>query len=245
MVTYESKVKDVYKTPMGKDMMDQLFLQIGKDSSILKNIFIKNLKMKTVAKISKDKFPEAFFDAFLKLINTQTEKYETNINQEETRTWWKEAIFYQIYPRSFKDSNGDGIGDLGGIIEKLDYLKDLGVNCIWLSPIYDSPNDDNGYDIRDYKKIMEEFGTMEDFDRLLTNIHRRGMRLIMDLVVNHTSDEHQWFQKAILDPTSEEHDYYIFKKGAAETPPNNWTSFFSGPAWNYYEELGEIGRAHV
>lgn len=114
-----------------------------------------------------------------------------------TPKWWKEAVFYQIYPRSFCDSNGDGIGDLQGIIGKLDYLRELGVDALWLSPIYDSPNDDNGYDIRDYDKIMEEFGTMEDFMQLLDQVHRRGMRLIMDLVVNHTSDEHIWYRQAL------------------------------------------------
>ena len=126
--------------------------------------------------------------------------------------WFKDAIIYQIYPRSFKDSNGDGMGDIRGIIEKLDYLKELGVDALWLSPIYDSPNDDNGYDIRDYHKIMKEFGTMEDFDELLREIHKRNMRLIMDLVINHTSDEHEWFQKALEDPTSKYHDFYYFRK---------------------------------
>lgn len=109
------------------------------------------------------------------------------------RNWWKEAVAYQVYPRSFNDSNGDGIGDLPGLIEKLDYLENLGIDVIWLSPMYPSPNDDNGYDISDYKGIMSEFGTMDDFDQLLSNIHQRGMKLILDLVVNHTSDEHPWF----------------------------------------------------
>ncbi|MBT2583385.1 alpha-glucosidase [Planococcus sp. ISL-109] len=136
--------------------------------------------------------------------------------------WWKQAVVYQIYPRSFMDANGDGIGDLRGIISKLDYLAELGVDVLWLSPVYDSPNDDNGYDIRDYQKIMQEFGTMEDFDQLLTEIHQRGMRLVMDLVVNHTSDEHAWF--------TEHPDYYIWKD-----EPNNWRSFFSGSAWEYDE----------
>ncbi|ANU18760.1 glucohydrolase [Planococcus plakortidis] len=136
--------------------------------------------------------------------------------------WWKKAVVYQIYPRSFMDSDGDGIGDLQGIISKLDYLKELGVDVLWLSPIYDSPNDDNGYDIRDYRKIMQEFGTMDDFDRMLDGIHERGMRLVMDLVVNHTSDEHRWF--------TERPDYYIWKG-----QPNNWRSFFSGSAWQFDE----------
>ncbi len=156
------------------------------------------------------------------------------------RKWWKEAVAYQIYPMSFCDSNGDGIGDLNGIRSKLDYLKDLGVDIVWLSPIYDSPNDDNGYDIRDYRKIHPDYGTMEDFDRLLEEIHARGMKLIMDMVLNHTSDEHPWFQAALKDPTSKYKDYYIWRKGKSDgAPPNNWQSFFSGPAWNYYPELDE------
>ncbi|WP_353887617.1 alpha-amylase family glycosyl hydrolase, partial [uncultured Ruthenibacterium sp.] len=156
-----------------------------------------------------------------------------------TRKWWKEAVAYQIYPRSFADSNGDGVGDLRGIREKLPYLKELGVNLLWLSPVYDSPNDDNGYDIRDYRKIMAEFGTMEDFDALLAEAHANGMKLIMDLVVNHTSDEHPWFQSSLRDPDGPCRDYYIWHKGRDGKEPNNWVSFFSGPAWNYYPERDE------
>ncbi len=241
MITMESKVKQIYENPIGRDMMEQIFQQMGKDATVLKNPFIQGLKLKTVKKLAKSMIADDFYETFLAMINLSEERYPTSNKHKETRSWWKESVFYQIYPRSFCDSNGDGIGDLPGIISKLDYLKDLGVNCLWLSPIYDSPNDDNGYDIRDYQKIMAEFGTMEDFDRLLNNVHRRGMRLIMDLVVNHTSDEHAWFKKAIQDPTSKEHGYYIFRKGTPNQPPNNWTSFFSGPAWNYYEELGEWG----
>ena len=147
-------------------------------------------------------------------------------------TCWKEAVVYQIYPRSFMDSNGDGIGDLGGIIRKLDYLKELGVNVIWLSPIYRSPNDDNGYDISDYCEIMEEFGTMEEFDRLLKAMHERGLKLMMDLVVNHTSDEHPWFQAALKDKNSPYRDYYFFRDGKpGGLPPNNWCSHFGFSAW--------------
>ncbi|MCR4587659.1 MAG: alpha-glucosidase, partial [Lachnospiraceae bacterium] len=154
-----------------------------------------------------------------------------------TKAWWKEAVFYQIYPRSFYDSNGDGIGDLKGILDKLDYLQDLGIGALWLSPVYDSPNDDNGYDIRDYEKIMKEFGTMEDFDLLLEETHKRGMRLIMDLVVNHTSDEHAWFRKALENPEGKEGGYYFLVPSEdSSNPPNNWVSFFSGGAWNYYDK---------
>ena len=154
--------------------------------------------------------------------------------------WWKEAVVYQVYPRSFKDSNGDGIGDLNGITEELDYLQQLGVNVIWLSPHYDSPNADNGYDIRDYRKVMTEFGSMADFDRLLAGAKQRKMRLIVDLVVNHTSDEHQWFVQSKSSRDNPYRDFYFWrdpKPNPADPthplPPNNWRSFFSGSAWQY------------
>ena len=147
--------------------------------------------------------------------------------------WWKRAVIYQIYPRSFMDSNGDGIGDLNGITSRLDYLKELGVDVIWLSPIYQSPNDDNGYDISDYQAIMKEFGTMEDFDRMIAGIHERGMRLVMDLVVNHTSDEHPWFLESRKSKDNPYRDYYIWREGKDGKVPNNWGSYFSGSAWQH------------
>ena len=153
------------------------------------------------------------------------------------RAWWKEAVIYQIYPRSFMDSNGDGIGDLKGITSKLDYLQYLGIDVIWLSPVYKSPNDDNGYDISDYQDIMDEFGTMEDFDEMLAAAHERGIRIVMDLVVNHTSDEHRWFVESRRSVDNPYRDYYIWRAGRdAQTPPNNWGSCFSGPAWQYDNE---------
>ncbi|MEM6261314.1 MAG: alpha-glucosidase [Bacteroidota bacterium] len=155
------------------------------------------------------------------------------------KTWWKESVIYQIYPRSFNDSDGDGVGDLRGIIQKLDYLKDLGVDIVWLSPIYKSPNDDNGYDISDYYDIMPEFGTMADFDELLEGLHSRGMRLLMDLVVNHTSDEHEWFKASKSATDNPYRDYYVWKKPVNGGPPNNWRSFFSGSAWELDETTGE------
>ena len=155
------------------------------------------------------------------------------------RIWWKESVIYQIYPRSFKDSNGDGIGDLQGIISKLDYLQLLGVDVIWMSPIYQSPNDDNGYDISDYYNIHPEYGSMEDFDELLTGLHQRGMKLIMDLVVNHTSDEHQWFEKSKASKDNSHRDYYIWKPGKNGGPPNNWPSFFGGSAWTLDKSTNE------
>ncbi len=151
------------------------------------------------------------------------------------KTWWKESVVYQIYPRSFKDSNGDGIGDLNGITEKLDYLKELGIDVIWLSPVYESPNDDNGYDISNYQGIMKEFGTMEDFDRMLARAHELGIRIVMDLVVNHTSDEHPWFVESRKSKDNPYRDYYIWKEGKDGREPNNWSSCFGGSAWKYDE----------
>ncbi|MDX5630250.1 MULTISPECIES: alpha-glucosidase [unclassified Brenneria] len=153
--------------------------------------------------------------------------------------WWKEAVVYQIYPRSFNDSNGDGIGDLNGITEKLDYLKNLGVDVIWLSPHFDSPNADNGYDIRNYRKVMAEFGTMEDFDRMLSEIKRRNMKLIIDLVVNHTSDEHQWFKESRKSKENPYRDYYIWRDGRNGDAPNNYPSFFGGSAWKKDDATGQ------
>ena len=152
------------------------------------------------------------------------------------KAWWKEAIVYQIYPRSFCDSNGDGIGDLNGITSKLDYLKELGIDVIWLSPVYKSPNDDNGYDISDYEAIMTEFGTMDDFDKMLAAAHERGIKIVMDLVVNHTSDEHPWFVESRSSKDNPKRDYYIWKEGKNGKEPNNWGSAFSGPAWKYDEK---------
>lgn len=155
------------------------------------------------------------------------------------QSWWKESVVYQIYPRSFKDSNGDGIGDLQGIIEKLDYLKELGVDIIWLSPVYKSPNDDNGYDVSDYQDIMDEFGTMADWEHLIQEMHDREMKLMMDLVVNHSSDEHRWFIEAKKSKDNPYRNYYIWRKGKDGKEPTNWESFFSGSAWEYDETTDE------
>ena len=150
------------------------------------------------------------------------------------KRWWKESVVYQIYPRSFCDSNGDGIGDLNGITGKLDYLKELGIDVIWLSPAYKSPNDDNGYDISDYQAIMDEFGTMEDFDRMLATAHEKGIKIMMDLVVNHTSDEHKWFIESRKSTDNPYRDYYIWRPAKEDgSLPNNWGTCFSGPAWEY------------
>lgn len=155
------------------------------------------------------------------------------------RQWWHSSVVYQIYPRSFKDSNGDGIGDINGIREKLDYLKKLGIDVIWLSPVYKSPNDDNGYDISDYCDIMDEFGTMEDMDNLLKEANERGIKILMDLVVNHTSDEHKWFIEAKKSKDNEYRDYYIWRDKVEGHEPNELGSCFSGSAWQYDETTGQ------
>ncbi len=229
-LTLDSKIGDLYKNPVGHDTLSKVLLQLGLPESTITNPVVANMKVSAVADMTKAKLDPGFFKTLLNLLNME-EDVPFVSKGEITRKWWKEAVFYQIYPRSFCDSNGDGIGDLKGIIRKLGYLQELGVTALWLSPIYDSPNDDNGYDIRDYRKIMQEFGTMEDFEELLVEVHARGMRLIMDLVINHTSDEHEWFQNGLNDPDSKYRDYYYFRKH-----PNNWTSFFSGSAWNHYAD---------
>ena len=152
-----------------------------------------------------------------------------------SKVWWKEAVIYQIYPRSFMDSNADGIGDLKGITSKIDYLKDLGVDIIWLSPHFKSPNVDNGYDISDYENILDEFGTMADFDEMLAALHQNGLKLIIDLVVNHTSDQHEWFKQASSSKENPYRDFYHWK----EEIPNDWVSFFSGSAWAHDKSTNE------
>ena len=161
------------------------------------------------------------------------------MNRTKELPWWKKEVFYQIYPRSFQDASGDGIGDLRGILSRLDYLQSLGIGAVWLCPVYDSPNADGGYDIRDYEKIMAEFGTMEDFDALLAGLHQRGIRLIMDLVVNHTSDEHRWFVESRRSKESPYRDYYLWRDGRGGAEPNNWASFFTPSAWTQDAATGQ------
>ena len=248
MLDLNSTVGDLYKSPIGNDILTKVLIQSGLSKKLVTNPIVSRLKLKTVAALTGAKLGKGFFEDILRLVNFEND--EPVISRDPiSEKWWKEAVFYQIYPRSFCDSNADGIGDLKGIISKLDYLKDLGVDALWLSPIYDSPNDDNGYDIRNYEAIMEEFGTMEDFDELLSLAHEKGMKIIMDLVINHTSDEHEWFKKALEDPSSKYRDYYFFKESEDGNPPNNWKSFFSGSAWNKYPAPGmkndEVYALHI
>ena len=234
-VTRDTKLKDILRSPAGHDILAKALYAAGLDLSVITKTPLGSLKISALQKLTAGKIDDKFIDSLLGILNSEKDA-PLEDDAPVRPKWWKEAVFYQIYPRSFCDSNGDGIGDLQGIISKLDYLKSLGINAIWCSPVYDSPNDDNGYDIRDYRKIMKEFGTMEDFDVLLSEIHKRGMRLIMDLVINHSSDEHEWFQSALKDENSPYKDYYIWRDGDENTPPNNWDSIFSGSAWNYYPE---------
>ncbi len=239
-ITPDTRFKDAMINPMAKDVVEKLMLALRLPSNLLETTKFGNLKFKSLTAFTAGLFDKKTVQTLCNMLNLEKDEVITDEGELKEK-WWKEAIIYQIYPRSFYDSNGDGIGDLNGIRQKLDYLQDLGVTAIWCSPFYDSPNDDNGYDIRDYKKIMEEFGTMEDFDNLLNDIHSRGMKLIIDLVVNHTSDEHYWFKEALKSKDNPYHDYYIWRDATDKdkTPPNNWISLFKGPAWNYYESVDQ------
>ncbi len=246
-----SRLGDIIDHPVGHDMCYRLLLMLGLNPLLLKNPLLRRLRFRTLAKLSRGQLDDAFMDSFFGLLNIEKDR-PANKTGKPTPAWWKEATIYQIYPRSFCDSNADGIGDLRGIINKLDDLKALGVDALWLSPIYRSPDDDNGYDISDYYDIHEDFGTMDDFDELVAELKKRDMRLIMDMVLNHTSDEHAWFQEALRDPKSPKRNYYFLRDAASSksvksedtpsqecgdlSPPNNWTSFFRGSAWRYFPE---------
>lgn len=234
-LSVKSRIGDVLKHPLGRDMLYRLSLQTGMRFSLVDNPLVRQMRLSLLPTLSGGKVDRSLLDSFLTLLNS--EKARPLPEDGEYRpAWWKEAVIYQIYPASFKDSNADGIGDLAGIIEKLDYLQELGVDCIWLSPIFESPFDDNGYDISNYLKIADRFGDLETFDRLIDEAHKRHIRVLLDLVINHTSDEHPWFQEALEDPSSAKRAYYYFEEGDAESAPNNWTSFFSGSAWRYFPE---------
>lgn len=239
-ITPNTTLKEAMVNPMAKDVIEKLFLVLRLPTDLINSGIMGKLKFKTLTTATAGLLDKKTVQMVCDMLNLEKDEVITD-QGEITEKWWKEAIIYQIYPRSFYDSNGDGIGDLNGIRQKLDYLQDLGVNTIWCSPFYDSPNDDNGYDIRDYQKIMAEFGTMEDFDKLLEEIHARDMKLVIDLVVNHTSDEHKWFKEALKSKDNPYHDYYIWRDAtdAGITPPNNWVSLFKGSAWNYYENLNQ------
>lgn len=241
MITLKSTLREVYSHPVGQDLIDTLLAGMGRSPRLLANPLVGSLRLAQLDRIL-GKRAAGIAELLVQLLNTHSEPAPPSPSAI-ARKWWKQAVVYQIYPRSFMDSGGDGIGDLPGIRSRIPYLKELGVDAVWLSPIYDSPGDDNGYDIRNYRKIQKEFGNIQSFNALVKDLHANGIKLVMDLVVNHSSDEHEWFKKALADPEAPEKDYYIWRKGRAASqddpqglPPNNWTSFFSGPAWNYYPE---------
>lgn len=228
-----STVYDLYRTPVGRDIIDKLFLQTGMPRRLIYTL--SWLPLGAIDKLVRPVTGPGLVDMIIDLVNSEHDRPLEGRAPDPT-PWWREAVVYQVYPRSFADSDGDGVGDIRGIIGKLDYLAELGVDCVWLSPIFASPNVDMGYDVSDYRDIMTEMGTMADVEELIAGCHQRGMRIILDLVVNHTSDQHEWFQQAMADPDGEFGDYYILRKGGPQTPPNNWTSFFSGPAWGWMDD---------
>ncbi len=239
-ITLDTRLSEAMKNPMAKDLFDAVTALFSIDVNRFSRSKIARLKVRSIKGLTAGVINKKALQSACDLLNSERNAPVDDRGAVIEKKWWKEAVFYQIYPRSFKDSDGDGVGDIRGIIEKLDYLQDLGIDCIWCCPMYKSPNDDNGYDISDYYAIMEEFGTMEDFDELLSEVHKRGMRLIMDLVVNHTSDEHPWFVRAKQSKDDPYHDYYIWKDDdGTKTPPTDWKSFFGGSAWNYYENLNQ------
>jgi oligo-1,6-glucosidase len=237
MLTLHSKIREIYAHPLGRDIADKLLLELGKPAWVVDNPVVGSLTLSVIKKFLPKHTGSGFLDTVLDLLNSEPDSPDDH-PAASSPAWWKEAVFYQIYPRSFRNNGASCV--LRGILQKLDYLRALGVDAVWLSPVYDSPNDDNGYDIRDYYKILPEYGTMDDMDALIAGLHERGMRLVMDLVVNHTSDEHPWFQSALHDENSPYRDFYFFRKTDSKLsdskPPNNWVSFFGGPAWNHYPE---------
>ncbi len=232
-ITKRHTVAHLYRHPVGRDVIDKLMLQTGLPRRLIH--LISWLKLSWVERLTQPLTGPGMVDVVLDLVNQETDRPLRGRAPEPT-PWWREAVFYQVYPRSFRDADGDGVGDIRGIISKLDHLHDLGVDCVWLSPVFKSPNQDMGYDVSDYRDVNEEMGTLEDLDALIAGCHERGMRLILDLVVNHTSDQHEWFRKAVADPAGRYGGYYFMVEGDPDTPPNNWTSFFSGSGWSWIPE---------
>ena len=238
-----SRVKEFYAHPVGRDLVDKLLTATGRSRRWVTNPLVGNMRLSTVGFLARPLTGPGLIDALLRLANVEPDAPSSApaASDEHRDAWWKQAVFYQVYPRSFADSDGDGVGDLGGVLEHLDHLSSLGVDCLWLNPIFASPNADNGYDISDYRAVDPRMGTLDQLDALIAGCHERGMRIILDLVVNHTSDQHPWFREAIADPTGPYGSYYYLVKPDADhpdDPPNNWESAFSGPAWRWFPEAG-------
>ncbi|OYN87776.1 alpha-glucosidase [Parenemella sanctibonifatiensis] len=233
-LTLDSRIADLYARPLGRDVVDKVLLQLGRGRAWVTNSAVSRLRLRTLARLARPVVGTGFLEVVIDLVNACPPAPPVDTGPTEP-TWWKEAVFYQVYPRSFADADGDGVGDLRGIIDRLDHLAGLGVDCLWLSPIFASPGADNGYDVSDYRAIDPQMGSLADADELIAACHDRGMRIILDLVVNHTSDQHPWFQEARRDPDGPYGAYYFLREGSPDAPPNNWTSFFSGPAWRWLE----------
>ncbi len=235
VVDRTSSVGDMYDHPLGRDIVNRILRQLDHSTKWVNNPVVRRLRLGMVERLTRRFTGDGFMDTLLSLLNDVSE-FPTSTTGRVTPHWWKQAVFYQVYPRSFADSDGDGIGDIRGIINHLEHVEDLGIDCLWLSPIFASPNKDNGYDISDYRAVMTEMGTLEDIDELIRACHERDMRIILDLVVNHTSDQHEWFREARRDPDGPYGRYYILREGDPSTPPNNWASYFSGPAWIWLKD---------
>lgn len=230
------RLGEIYAHPVGRDLVDRVLRQLGRSRRWVNNPVASRLRLRTLTRWAQGTVGPDFDTFLLEFLADHPVTADACSATVGDRPWWRDAVFYQVYPRSFADSDDDGIGDLPGLLDNLDYLADLGVDCLWLSPIFDSPNHDMGYDVRDYRAVMAEMGTMGDVDALIAGCHERGMRIILDLVVNHTSAEHAWFQNALADPDGPYGDYYLLRAGDPGTPPNNWTSIFGGPAWRWFPE---------
>lgn len=229
-----STLAEVYAHPTGRDVIDRLLLAFGRGPGLVTNPLVSRLSLGRLEKLAGRFTGDGLIGAIIDLLNACPDQVQPTPAEPQ---WWHSAVIYQIYPRSFADSNGDGIGDLRGIIAHLDHLAELGVDCLWLSPVFKSPNEDFGYDVSDYRDVMDEMGTLADLDELIAETHARGMRIILDLVVNHTSDQHPCFTAALADPDGPAGDFYFLRPGTPDAPPNNWTSFFSGRAWRWYPEI--------
>lgn len=241
-LTRRSRIRDLYAHPFGRDIVDKILLTAGRSPRWIRNPLVLNMRLGRADRLASRFIGPTLIDSLIDLLNSNPDVPITRGGPTE-KHWWKEAVFYQVYPRSFQDSDGDGVGDLRGILSRLDHLSDLGVDCVWLSPVFASPNEDMGYDVSDYRAIMAEMGTMKDMEALIEGCHERGMRIILDLVANHTSDQHEWFRRAVNDPDGTWGDYYFMRRGepgedGTGTPPNNWKSFFGGSAWSWVPDAG-------
>lgn len=250
-LTRRARVADLMAHPLGSDVVDKLILFNG--LSPLVRRLIAPLSLSALDRLIRPLTGPGMIDMIIDLVNSEPDVPggpssvpgvagvgdDVAPARVDADPWWKSAVIYQVYPRSFADSDGDGLGDIRGLIDHLDYLQELGVDCLWLSPIFDSPNKDMGYDIRDYRAVMPEMGTLADVDELIAQAHARGMRVVLDLVVNHTSVENPWYRAAVADRDAPERGYFMWRDGDPSTLPNNWRSFFSGPAWTWDDEAGQ------